>query len=511
MCGPIAVPAPLYVAGMRVAIGGIEHETNTYATASMGYTTIDRFAVLRGAEFERMLGTRTTLGGFYDSADRIGCELVPTFWAVAGPSGTIERETYSTLRDELVERIAAAGPVDAVALSLHGAGVADGVDDLEADLVGAVRTIVGDVPIVVTLDLHGNVTREMGEIIDVMLGVQEYPHIDFYDRGVEAIEVLPGLVDGSMRATSAVQPVPMMLTTSTTDAGFPAAAMRDRCLAAEETDGVIDATFFHGFPYTDVPASGCSIVVTTDDDPELAQRVARELAVDLWERRDDFLVESVPPAVAVELAVRAVSERGGPVVINETSDNPGGGTPGDGTHLLRAMLDAGLDDACFGFVFDPRTAAAAHDAGVGATIEIRLGGHHDDLHGAPIETTAYVKALTDGRLVHTNAMVAGTQGNHGPSARLQIGGRDGVDVIVASRRRQTLDPEIFTLHGIDVATRSIVGLKSSQHFRAGFRDLASEIVTADGPGLTTLDVTVFEHERAPGPHWPHDPELRWQP
>ena len=152
-----------------------------------------------------------------------------------------------------------------------------------------------------------------------------------------------------------------------------------------------------------------------------------------------------------------------------------------------------------------------HEAGVGATIDVRLGGRHDDLHGEPIQTDVYVKSLTDGRIVYTNPMLAGTPGDLGPAARLQIGGPGGLDVIVTSRRSQTFDTEIFTLHGIDVTTRAIVGLKSSQHFRAGFRDLASEIVTADGPGLSTLDVTVFEHERATGPHWPHDPTVSWQP
>ncbi|MEM9465628.1 MAG: M81 family metallopeptidase [Actinomycetota bacterium] len=496
---------------MRVAVGGIEHETNTYATASMGMTTLGDFTQLRGPEFERAADTRTTLGGFLDAAARSGCELVPTLWAMAGPSGTIERSSYDHLLAELLERLREAMPIDAVALSLHGAGVVDGLDDLESDLAQAVRDIVGGVPIVATLDLHGNITTAMADAIDVMLGVHEYPHVDFYDRAVEAIELLPALAAGRITPTTYVQPVPIMLPTSTTDAGFPAADIRDRCLIAERTDGVIDATFFHGFPYTDVPASGCSIVVTTDADPELAARTAKGLASELWDRRADFLTESTPPPVALELARRA-SERATPVVINETSDNPGGGTPGDGTHLLRAMIDADLGDrACFGFVYDPRAAAAAHEAGCGATIDVRLGGNHDELHGIPIETSAYVKNLTDGRFVHTNAMVAGTRANLGPSARLQIGGRGGLDVIVTSRRSQTFDPEVFTLHGIDVTTRSLVALKSSQHFRAGFRDIAAEIITADGPGLTTLDVTVFAHERAAGPHWPHDPTMTWTP
>lgn len=497
---------------MRIAIGGIEHETNTYATAAMGFTAIGAFVTARGEECARYRGKRTAVGGFYAAADRLDdVELVPTLWCWAGPSGVIERAAYESLRDELIERLRAAGPVDGVALALHGAGVAEHVDDLEADLAAAVRAVVGDVPIVATFDLHGNVTAEMAASIDVMLGVHEYPHIDFFDRGVEAIELMPALVSGAVRPTSYVQPVPIMLPTSTTDAGFPAAAMRDRCLAAEQKPGVVDVTFFHGFPYTDVPASGCSIVVTTNADQALAERIAKELAAELWASRDDFRVESLSPSVALELASRAVAEHGGPVVVNETSDNPGGGTPGDGTHLLRAMIDARIENACFGFVYDPGVAEAAHAAGVGNTIDVALGGHHGDLHGEPIETSAYVKVLTDGRFVHTNPMLSGVRMSFGKCARLQIGGPDGLDVIVTSERHQTLDPEIFILHGIDVTTRSVVGLKSSQHFRAGFRDLATAIITADSPGLTTLDVTVFAHERAPGPHWPHDPTLQWSP
>jgi microcystin degradation protein MlrC len=194
-------------------------------------------------------------------------------------------------------------------------------------------------------------------------------------------------------------------------------------------------------------------------------------------------------------------------VINETSDNPGGGTPGDGTHLLRALLEARPIDggAVFGFVCDPEAAAAAHEAGVGTTFDVKLGGKHDALHGAPLDLTVYVKALTDGRFV-LRALSAGTRVNLGPSARLVVGGRSGdVEVIVVSHRSQTFDEEIFRLHGIDVRERRIVALKSSNHFRAGFRDLASEIITADSPGLTTNRVEVFPHERATRPLWPQDP------
>lgn len=493
---------------MRIAVGGLEHETNTYATDVMGTTSLADFQRLRGAELLDRRGTRTFLGGFLHAADDAGHEIVPTFWAWAGPSGIIEAAAYEEMKAELLAGIAAALPVDAVALSMHGAGVVEGIEDLESDLATAVRMLVGpDIPLVVPLDLHGNITTEMGEAIDLMLGVHEYPHTDMFDRGVEAITSLPNLINKTWRPTTHVQRVPLLLPTSTTDEG-PAAAIRDLCLLAEKQADVIDATFFHGFPYTDIGATGASIVVTTHDDPALAQAVATEIASALWDARASFLTESVSPGVAIELARMKLTSSAGPIVINDTADNPGGGTPGDGTHLLRAIIDADIENSCFGFVFDPATAAAAHAAGIGADIDVRIGGRHGDLHGEPIQTTAYVKTLTDGRFVHTSPMLAGVRANLGPSARLVIG---TVDVIVTSKRNQTFDAEVFLLHGLDVATRSIVGLKSSQHFRAGFRHLASAIITADSPGLTTLDVTVFEHPNADQSLWPIDPHVQWQP
>lgn len=493
---------------MRIAIGGIEHETNTYATESMGTTRLDDFQQLRGDEIFKVRGTRSFVGGFLHAIDNTSHEAIPILWAWAGPSGIIEAPTYETLKGEYLERLAAVLPVDAVAVSMHGAGVVEGIEDLEADFAAAIRSVVGsDVPIVVPLDLHGNVTVEMGERIDLMLGVQEYPHTDMFDRGVEAIDRLPDLVAGTVRPTTHVERLPLLLPTSTTDAG-PAADVRDLCLAAESRPGVIDASFFHGFPYTDIGATGASIVVITDNDPALAHEVATDIAAAVWSRRNEFIVESIQPAVTIELASQALTTLGGPIVINDTADNPGGGTPGDGTHLLAAMIQADVEGSCFGFVFDPVTAEAAHVAGVGATIEVRIGGRHGPLHGEPVEATAYVKTLTDGRIVYTSAMVAGVRASLGKSTRLTIG---NVDVIVTSRRSQTFDPEIFTLHGIDVTTRSIVGLKSSQHFRAGFRDIATKIITADSPGLTTLDVNVFDHPAADGPLWPLDPATHWEP
>ncbi len=494
---------------MRIILGGISHETNTYADASFGHTELDDFSITRGEEIvARSVGTRSFIGGMLSAADKLGAEVVPTYRAYAQPSGTIARGAYDTMKAELLSAIEAALPADAVALELHGAGVVDGVDDLEGDLAGAVRDIVGpDVPIVAPLDLHGNITMRMAETIDLMFGVHYYPHVDAFERGEEAVAALPDLIAGRLKPSTYVEYLPMLMPPACTDLD-PARLTNELCWQLEGTEGVVDVTFFHGFPFTDTPEAGSHIVVTTNGDAALARQLAKQVATSVWERRSSFLPESDTPELAVRQARDAVAKGNVPVVINETCDNTGGGAPGDSTHLLRALIEAGVENTCFGFMYDPEVAEAAHRAGVGSKIDVTLGGKHDEMHGAPLNLSVYVKALTDGRFTYTNPMMAGLRENLGKMARLQVG---GIDVLVGSARSQTFDPEVFRLNGIDVTRFDIVALKSSQHFRAGFGDLAGAIVTSDAPGLTTLRVDAFDRHRAAGPLWPKDPAASYEP
>ena len=493
---------------MRIAIGGISHETNTYADACFGPTTLDDFSVARGDEIiKRNAGTRTFVGGMLAGAAQLGAEVVPTFCSIAQPSGTIARDAYDAMKTELLDRMRAALPVDAVALELHGAGIVEGIDDLEADLAEAVRDVVGvGAPIVAPLDLHGNITPRMAAAIDLMLGVHYYPHTDMYERGEEAVLALPALIDGTLRPTTHVEYLPMLMPPSTTNF-HPAKSVNELCWKCETDADVVDATFFHGFPYTDTPLTGAQVVVTTNGDAARAAQVARDIAAYVWDTREEFRPETDPPDLAVRRAIAAVAANPGrPVVINETSDNCGGGAPGDSTHLLRALLDAKVSDACFAFMYDPEVATQAHRAGVGATIDVHLGGKHDEIHGPPLALRAYVKTLSDGRFVYSTPMLAGVHEHLGLMARLQV---EGVDIIVGSGRAQTFDTEPFLLHGIDVTRYKIVALKSSQHFRAVFQDLAAEVVTSDAPGLTTLRVDAFARQRPSGLLWPIDPSAAY--
>jgi microcystin degradation protein MlrC len=487
---------------MRVAIGGIEHETNTYADASSGPTTLEAFRVERGDEIgEHFGGTETFEGGMLAGLADLGATILPTLTAFAQPSGTIARAAYEALRDELCERLARVLPLDAVLLPLHGAGVAEGIDDLEGDLVEAVRRVAGpDAKLVATFDLHGNPTQAMADVLDAGFGCHLYPHTDMGERGREAVAMLSRLLDG-LRPVTVVERLPMLVPPSTTLRG-PAARVNQRCAEVEAQPGVLDCTFFHGFPYADGPHVGSHVWVTTDGDAPAARDHARSVARFIWDMRQDFRPDVLTPERAVQAALAIDGE---PIVINETSDNAGGGAPADGTHLLRAMLDAKVERACFGYLCDPSVAGAAHAAGIGATIECDLGGKTDDLHGAPVRIRGTVRSLSDGRY-RLSAWAPGLRMDHGPMARLEV---DGIDIIVGSQRSQTFTPDLFLLNGIDPRRYKIVALKSSQHFRAGFEPIAAGIVTADGGGLTTLRPQVFPRARTPRPIWPLDPDARY--
>jgi microcystin degradation protein MlrC len=484
---------------MRIAIGEFAHETNTFRAET---TPIEAFRERHWVEGDDILsvhrGVRDSLGGMLDAAERLGIEVYPTLATSTEPSATIARAAYEEIRDQLIDGIRAAGRIDALCLSLHGAGVAEGIDDLEGTLLREIREVVGhDLPIIVTLDLHGNQTQEMARHASVLLNCHLYPHTDTYERGVEAVEVAEQIVTGALKPTMHMEILEMVIPPSTTMLS-PAKEINELCWEWESGPGVVDVSFVHGFPHTDVPHINVSVVATTNDDPELAERAAKAVAQRIWEVRDQFILDLPDGPEAVR---RALAAEARPVVIAEVSDNPGGGAPGDGTHLLRAMLEANAPGSCFGFIFDPEVAAQAHTAGAGATINITLGAKSDDLHGTPIETSAYVKCLTDGQFIYSTPMGAGAKVNLGKMARLVIG---NVDVIVSSVRTQTLDTEVFLLHGIDVSRSVVVGIKSQQHFRAGFEHLAGTIIRADTPGSTSSNLNTMPFKRLRRPVWPFD-------
>ena len=483
---------------MRIALAGVSHETNTYCK---GQTPKADFYTLRGRKLLDTAGQESDVGGAVDACARLQCEAVPILFASTQPSGTIDRQAYEDFKAEILDGLVQSGPLDGCVLLLHGAGVVDGIADLEGDLAAAVRQTLGDVPIAASFDLHGNVTQAMADQLNGIFVCRHYPHIDLHLRAGEAVAAVVDMAKSGRRARCEVIQLPLLLPTTTTYEGI-GEKMLERLLEHEKQALCLNLSWFHGFPYTDVAHVGSFVAASFYDDVDGGRAMdhAQAFADELWTRREEFVAQSLDAAEAV---AQAQSQSQYPVVIHETSDNCGGGAPGDGTHLLRGMLAAGLGaDACFAFVVDAEVAAQAHAAGVGADIEVKLGGKTDDLHGEPLQLNAYVKALHDGRLVMQH-MFRGAPINVGPMVRLVV---DDMDVVVASRRSQTFDQEPFLAVGIDVMKYKYVALKSSNHFRAGFQELAGAIVTADTPGLTTHKIEVFPRQNTQRRLWPIDPQ-----
>jgi microcystin degradation protein MlrC len=485
----------------RIAVCGLSHETNTYSPHA---TRLADFEVWEGqAVLDVFSGSDTSIGGILDAARAAGLEPVPGLVCVAEPAGVIEADAYRELKRRLLASVRAAGDVELVAIDLHGAAIAEGVDDVEGDLAAALRELVPAAYVGAVLDLHGNPSDALVAQLDIALGLHLYPHVDEAERGAELVRLLAQIADRGVRPFAHVEHLPMLVPPALTDRA-PAAEINQLCWQQEELPGMLDCTFFHGFPYVDSARMGAHVVATAEGSAELAQRCARKVAERVWELREAFRLPSIGPDEAIR---QALATSTGLAVVNETNDNPGGGAPGDGTALLAALLRAGVPDACFASIADPEVAAAAHAAGPGATIDVRLGGKREPRDTSPVSAQAYVKTVADGRFT-MQVLARGTEVDLGRSARLRIG---DVDVIVTSRAEQTFEPEIFLLHGIDVTRRPLVGLKSSNHFRAAFAPIASTIVTCDGPGLTSLQVERFPRRRNDRPLWPIDQETETSP
>lgn len=465
---------------MRAAMAGLYHESNTYSPIP---TSAASFLVSRGAGIRtRYGGTNTFVGGMLHGFQQAGVEPTLLVDASAAPSAPIDRDAYEALSADILAALARTLPLDAVCLNLHGAATAQHVEDVEGDLVARVRELVGPGTLVgATLDLHATPTRALVAAADVLIPCLEYPHVDERHRGQQLVALLMATHAGRCAPVMSLERVPLLPTDgmATDDATTVGAELMNACRAAMAHSRVLHAGFLHGFPWADLPRAGAAALVVADGDPELAQQAAARLAARAWELRERML----PSMASVDDAVAwALAHDGAPVVLADFADNPGGGGPGDGTHLLRRLLADDVPDAVLGALFDPRAAAAAHAAGEGASIEVELGAHSGELFGPPISTRMEVRRLTDGRFTCRGGMCDGLAVDGGPSARL---GSDGRDVVVVSERFQTFDPEPFRLHGIDVSRRRIVAVKSATHFRHAFAPVAHAILPVDSPGVVT--------------------------
>ncbi|MEN9222514.1 MAG: M81 family metallopeptidase [Thermostichus sp. BF3_bins_97] len=501
---------------MRIAIGGIAHETNTFSIVPTKLEDFQRshYAVDEGL-LTQYTGTKTGLGGFIDAACNLNYQVFPTLMASATPGGIVTSEALAALVEGLTTRLGkihAEAPLDGIFLTLHGAMVSELDDDGESYILRAVRQVVGpEMPIIVELDLHGNITPEMVSLVSICVAYDEYPHTDPYERGYEAGVLMAKMVRGGIQPTPHIINIPLLsgMQRQYTHAE-PMLGLKRLAHDIETERGILNVSYLPGFPYADIPHTSFTIIVTSDGDPELAKAKAQELAAYVWERRDDFVAQPVSTDEAVMKAIQAPA---GPIVLADSGDNPGAGTPCDGTVLLEALLRLGAQQAAVAVIADPEVVKLVNQAGIGATLSVRLGGKVDQLHGDPLPVTATVKRLSDGRFTHTGPMLTGIEIDMGPTAVLELAGEQGssVQVIVTTHRYQPTDLEVFRSQGIEPTEQKILAVKSLVHFRAAFTPIAKQIIEVDTPGLSSphLDRLTFRHLKRP--IYPFEPELMWAP
>lgn len=489
---------------MRIGTGAFFHETNSFSNIPV---TKERLAI-RWAEGEKIFrvytGIKDYMGGFIDEALQQGAELVPSVFARDLPCGKTQKEAIEEVRDRIVGMLLKAheeSPLDAIALHLHGAAVAEGYPDVDGEIIRAVRQAFGpDMPIGVVLDLHGNITDAMMELSDLLIGIKTYPHVDEYTAARIMFARLCDMVRNKYKVYKKIIRLPWHIAPAEglTTAG-PAHDIQQLLYKLEEREeNLIQASFFQGFPYSDIKECGAS-VVTMAQDQATADRTALEIARYAWSRRKDFAVPLYSASQAFDIAL-SIPEGPGPVVINESSDNTGGGTAGDGTHLLREMLARNLPGTAFGFIYDPEVAQLAAKAGVGGKISCLLGGKMDHLHGEPIELKdAYVRCISDGVFVNQSPKGGGNTVRLGMSACLVVG---NVDVVVSSARIQATDDGVFRVVGISKDLYKIVAVKSSQHFKAWWADRCRGMVPCETPGIQCADLSVFDFQFANPDYFP---------
>src|SRR6266849_130964 len=481
----------------RIAVGGFLHETNTFAPTKATY---DDFvhgggwpAMAMGTDVLKVMrNINVGLAGFVEQAEAQGWEMVPTISCGASPSAHVTKDAYERVAKMIVDGIKAAGSIDAVYLDLHGAMVTEHLDDGEGEILARVRKVIGkDLPLVVSLDLHANVTPEMVEHADALIAYRTYPHVDMADTGRAAARHLALLLRTKQRFAKAFRQLPFLIPISwqcTTDE--PCKGIYKK-LTELESDAVPTLSFAPGFPAADFPDCGPTVFAygSTQADADAAADQLTKLIVS---HESDFDGRIFTPDEGVRHAMELAARASKPIIIADTQDNPGAGGDSDTTGMLRALVRNNATRAAIGVICDPASAKAAHAAGVGATVTLALGGKSGITGDAPFEETFVVEQLSDGRFIAPGPYFVGSKMNLGPSACLRIG---DVRVVVASRKAQLADQAMYRYVGIEPTEQAILVNKSSVHFRADFEPIAERLLICAAPGAMPADTATLPWTR----------------
>jgi microcystin degradation protein MlrC len=487
-----------------IAIASMLQEANTFSPVMTRYE--DFTPVFGQAALERHRGKMTEMGGFIEVLTKARKQIAPVCAAWAITANRLLRADFERLVNDFRSHLATAGRLEGLLLAMHGAQTAEGADDVEGHVLGCAREILGpDIPIVLTLDLHANVTRAMVERATAIIGYHTYPHIDMYETGQKAAKLLLNTLAGRVRPAMAWRKLPLIVNAENqqTSRG-PARRLFARAEALESAAKAEAVSIFSVQPWMDIHEMGSAVVAVTNGDPRAADRQAAAIAQKYWDTRRDFEITLTPVEEAIRLAL---ATKGGPVVLAESSDSTGSGSPGDSTGVLKHLVKAPLMEPAAIFLVDPEAAAALVAAGVGATVTLPIGGKFDRKNSKPVRVTGRVRMISDGRwTARARGYNTGIETCMGTTVVFEAG---MVRILIAERSAMTVDPELFRSHGIDPAYCKIVVVKSPNGFRAAYEPIAKRIFIVDTPGVSTAKLENMPFKRINRPIYPLDRDVTY--
>jgi microcystin degradation protein MlrC len=486
---------------MRIAVAGFMHESNTFnpiradraafaaQSLAFGPTLLDEW---RDAHHE--------MGGFIEAAGALGFELLPILMAWATPSGPVADAVFDEVTKRLIADLQRHKP-DGLLLALHGAMVADSHLDADGETLTRLRQALGpDFPIVVTLDLHGNISPRLTEQRQASIAYRTNPHVDQRDCGRRAASLLARTVRGEVRPCQALAKPPLIVNIMVHDTSQePLKSFMDEARALERQPGILAVSLLPGFPYADVPQMGPSIIVVSDGEPALARREAERLAGHLWDARERLAAKLPDAATAVGRALRAERR---PVVLVDTGDNVGGGSAGDGTIVLAEMLGQEASDGVV-CLYAPAEVQQCLAAGVGRDVTLTVGGKVDRLHGDPVTVTGRVRLIHDGTYIEPEVRHGGKRVNHmGLTALVEIAGQNLL--VLNSLRHPPFSLGQLTCLGIRPERQRLLVVKAAIAYKAAYAPIAGTIIEVDTPGLTAVNPERFAYRHLRRPMYPLD-------
>lgn len=481
---------------MRVFLATLGTETNTFASFPTG---IDDFR--RGVWVEGDIASvppspwAMPAKRWLARSQELGWEVVQSLYAFAEPAGPTVRSAYELMRDRILSDLAAAGPVDAVLMFLHGAMVADGYDDCEADFVARMRQQVGDgVRIGLELDLHAHIDQSLLDVSDLIVFYKAYPHIDYAERADDLFTLMQRTLAGEIEPVMALFDCKSMGLFPTTREG-PMPAYIDELFAAEGRDGILSLSLNHGFPWADVPNAGAKMLAVADRDPEIARAAAEKYGRRFYAIRAEATLPFVPLADAIAEAKKPGAL---PLLLADTSDQTGGGAPGDTTHMIRALIDAGISNAVYGPLWDPLAVGICFSVGVGTKLTLRLGGKYEPYSGPCLDAEAEVLHLAG------DSYQDQLSNERVPMGGVAVVRVAGIEILLNTRRVGVFSPTMFTRHGIELAGKQVIALKNLYKHKDVFAPLVRDQLFVATPGACPPDWQNIPFKRIPRPMWPLD-------